>query len=114
MSVTPSFVVAVAVAVFVLANVIAVYRSHARAHSVRAALDRPQRIGAIQQEIQIERVVEAFAHTDANLRKLSPHLSDAERHEMARALLRARGLLPDAAPIRGSGARKSTIQAVAR
>ena len=114
MSVAPSFVVAVAVAVFVLANVIAVYRAHVRNHRVRAALDDPQRISATQRDVQIERIVEAFAHTNANLRKCAPHLSDAERHEMARNLMRARGLLPETPPARGSGASKSMQQAVAR
>ena len=114
MSVPPSFIVAVAVAVFVLANVIAVYRSHARNHRVRAVLDPPQRMSAAQTDIQIERIVEAFAHTDANLRKCAPHLSAAERHEMARTLMRARGLLPETPPARGSGASKSMTQAVAR
>ncbi len=113
MSVAPSFVVAVAVAIFVLANVIAVYRSHARNHRVRAALDLPQRISATRKDIQIERIVEAFAHTDTNLRKAAPHLSDAERHEMARALMRVRGLLPETPPAR-SGAAKSMAQAGAR
>ncbi|MEP6941840.1 MAG: hypothetical protein ABI981_02825 [Betaproteobacteria bacterium] len=114
MPIAPSFVVAVAVAILVLANVIAVYRAHTRNHRVRSALDLPQRMGSPQKGVPMQRIVEAFAHTDANLRKRAPHLSNPERHEMARALMRARGLLPETPPVRGSGATESTPQAVAR
>lgn len=92
MHITPA-IVGVAVAILVLINVIAVYRAHARHRHVRAALDSPRRMGPRDHTVQVERAVEVFADTDAKLRKRAPHLSTMERHEMARALMRAKGIL---------------------
>ena len=92
MSSTP-MLVGVAFAIFVLVNVAAVCRSHLRHQRVRTALDLPRRMGPSDRTVQVERAVEVFADTDAKLRKRAPHLLTEERHEMARALMRAKGIL---------------------
>jgi ABC-type branched-subunit amino acid transport system ATPase component len=92
MNITP-MLVGVAFAMFVLLNVAAVYRVHLRHRRVRSALDLPRRMGQADRTLQVERAVEVFAETDAKLRKRAPHLSTEERHEMARALMRAKGIL---------------------
>jgi hypothetical protein len=92
MTFTP-MLVGLAFAILVLVNVGAVYRSHLRHRRVRGALDLPRRMGLTDRTLQVERAVEVFADTDAKLRKRAPHLSTEERHEMARALMRAKGIL---------------------
>ncbi len=92
MSFTP-MLVGLAFAMFVLVNVVAVYRAHLRHGRVRSALDLPRRMGQTDRTVQVERAVEVFAETDLKLRKRAPHLSTEERHEMARALMRAKGIL---------------------
>lgn len=98
MQITPS-IVGIALAILVLINLAAVYRAHARHRRVRAVLELPRRMARRDKQVQIERVVEVFAETDARLRKRAPHLSKTERHEMARALMRAKGLLPPDTPV---------------
>jgi hypothetical protein len=85
--------VGVAFAMFVLVNVAAVYRAHLRHRRVRSALDMPRRMGQTDRTVQVERAVEVFAETDAKLRRRAPHLTTAERHEMTRAMMRAKGIL---------------------
>ena len=92
MNITP-MLVGVAFTMFVLFNVAAVYRVHLRHRRVRSALDLPRRMGQTDRTLQVERAVEVFAETDAKLRKRAPHLSTEERHEMARAVMRAKGIL---------------------
>ncbi len=92
MTATP-MLIAVAFATFVLFNVAMVYRAHLRHRRVRTALESPRRMGTTDRTVQVERAVEVFADTDAKLRKRAPHLSTEERHEMARALMRAKGIL---------------------
>jgi hypothetical protein len=92
MTLTP-MLIGVAFAILVLVNVGAVYRSHLRHRRVRGALDLPRRMGLTDRTLQVERAAEVFADTDARLRKRAPHLSTEERHEMARALMRAKGIL---------------------
>jgi hypothetical protein len=92
MSLTP-MLVGIVFAMLVLVNVAAVYRSHLRHRRVRGALDLPRRMGTSDRTVQVERAVEVFAETDCKLRKRAPHLSTAERHEMTRALMRAKGIL---------------------
>ena len=92
MNLTPTLV-GIAFAMFVLVNAAAVYRSHRRHKRIRSALDLPRRMGVTDRTLQVERAVEVFAETDARLRKRAPHLSTEERHQMARALMRAKGIL---------------------
>jgi|APFre7841882630_1041343.scaffolds.fasta_scaffold203553_1 hypothetical protein len=99
MQFTPT-IVGLAVAILILVNVTAVLRAHFRHRRVRAALDLPQRMGTTKGNVQVERAMEMFADTDAKLRQRAPHLSQEERHAMAKALLHAKGILPPAKSIR--------------
>jgi len=83
--------VGVAFAILVLVNVGAVYRSHLCQQRVRGALDLPRRLGPSDRTLQIERAVEVSRIPTPSFAKRAPHLSTEERHEMARALMRAQG-----------------------
>ena len=98
MHITPS-IIAIALAVVALVNLAAVYRAHTHHRRVRAVLDMPRRMGTRDKRVRMDRAVEVFADTDARLRKRAPHLSEVERHEMARALMRAKRLLPPGPPV---------------
>ena len=43
---------------------------------------------------QIQRAIREYAAVEARIRERSPHLSEAQRQELAVNLVRARGLLP--------------------
>ena len=46
------------------------------------------------QSARIQRAIREYAAVDARIRERSPHLSEAQRQELAVNLVRARGLLP--------------------
>jgi hypothetical protein len=94
----PSFI-GVAVVVLVSVNLAAVIRAHLRQRRVRAVLEPPSRIRVGDRKVQLERAIEVFAETGGRLRRRAPHLSEAERHELACALMRAKGILPPGPPV---------------
>jgi hypothetical protein len=46
------------------------------------------------QSAQIQRAIREYATVEARIRERSPHLSEAQRQQLAVNLVRARGLLP--------------------
>ena len=101
MHITPA-IIGFAITLLVLLNVAAVYRVHARHRRVRDALELPQRMTPSNAKVRTERAIEVFQDTDAKLRKRAPHLSTEERHEMARALMRAKNQLPPGSKLHAS------------
>jgi hypothetical protein len=100
MHITPA-IVGCTIAILVIVNVVAVCLAQARQRRVRAALGVPERMRRSDDKLRMERAIDVFEDTEAKLRKRAPHLSRQERHEMARALVRAKGLLPPESRLQG-------------
>ena len=69
-------------------------RSRRRKQQLRQVLGLPFAAGNAVQSAHNLRALREFAALESRIRERSPHLSEAQRRELAVNLIRARGLLP--------------------
>lgn len=83
---------------FVLVIALATLRTKARHRTIRKALGLPARMQTTSAEAQARQAVRVFEQADLRLTTTARRLSKEERHEMAGAIVREKGLLPKSRP----------------
>ena len=91
---TGAIISAALVLVFVIVIVAATLRTKSRQRQIRRALGLPARMETSTAEAQARQAVRAFEETDLRLTTTARRLSKEERHKMAGAIVREKGLLP--------------------
>ncbi len=82
---------------FVVVITVATLRTKSRQRRIRRALGLPLRMETSTAEAQAKQAVRVFEQTDLRLTTTAPRLSREERHKMAGAIVKEKGLLPKAA-----------------
>jgi Tfp pilus assembly protein PilX len=93
---TGAFLLTGLVLVFVVVIAVATLRTKAKQRRIRKALGLPARMETSTAEAQARQAVRVFEQTDLRLTTTAPRLSKEERHKMASAIVREKGLLPRA------------------
>lgn len=86
------------VVLFVVVIALAMIRTKARHRKIRKALGLPARMDTSSAEAQARQAVRMFQKTDQRLSTTVGRLSKEERHRMATAIVKEKGLLPKARP----------------
>ena len=86
------------VVLFVVVIALAMIRTKARHRKIRKALGLPARMDTSSAEAQARQAVRMFQKTDQRLSTTAGRLSKEERHRMATAIVKEKGLLPKARP----------------
>ena len=89
---------------FIVVIAVATLRTKSRQRNIRKALGLPLRMETTTAEAQARQAVRVFEQTDHRLTTTAPRLSQEERHKMASAIVKEKGLLPKAtARYKGGG-----------